>query len=80
MFIRDVVNWWRYDSNYSLPTITAKSKIRGYIITGILTYGYAAASNPVINDADVDVTMFTALGAAVFWPLYWSWEFFSWFV
>lgn len=80
MLIRDVVNWFRYDANYNITTMSFAAKVKFYFAMVVLTFGYTANAEEVLAANGADVTGFFAVLAAMFWPLYWSQEFFSWFI
>jgi hypothetical protein len=80
MLIRDVVNWFRYDANYSTAAMSFAAKVKWYCVIALLTFGYTANAEEIIAANGADLTVLLALPCGVFWPLYWSQEVFSWLI
>lgn len=78
MLIRDFINWWRYDLQFSHKGLSFKAKVQGYIWIAILTFGFTCATQPDIAPNGSDVTGISSLAKAVGWPLFWSYQTFDW--
>jgi len=76
--LRDIINWWRYDLQFSYKGMSFKSKVKAYIWIAILTFGFTCAAQPVIAPNGNDVTGFVSIFKALGWPMFWSYQCFDW--
>lgn len=49
-----------------------------YLVGIVVTYGYAFNTHKIIDASGSDMTPLATIFTALFWPLFWSTEVFSW--
>jgi len=76
--IRDIINWWRYDLQFSYEGLSFKSKMKAYCWIAILTFGFTCAAQPEFAHNGQDMTGIASTIKAMFWPLFWSYQTFDW--
>lgn len=74
--LRDIINWWRYDLQFT--ALSFKQKVTAYVWVFVLTFGYTCATQPELAANGNDITGFVSFFKALCWPLFWSYQVFDW--